>query len=80
MNLWNFKLSETVQIWLIPILLIVIISGGIRLKRQADLIQANTNWVKHLNSAQEEATAIAGQNRDELEDTTFYAKIGRAHV
>lgn len=75
MNLRNFKFSQTVQLWLIPILLIVIISGGIRLKRQADLIQANSNWVEHLNSAQEEATAIAGQNRDELEDTTFYANV-----
>lgn len=75
MSLLNLKFIKTIQIWLIPILLIVIISGGIRIKRQADLIQANHRWNEDVQNAQRKLSVIDGEKREELENTKLYANI-----
>ncbi|HLC49080.1 MAG TPA: hypothetical protein VJI96_01700 [Candidatus Andersenbacteria bacterium] len=61
--------------WLLGILIVVVLMGGIRLKRQADLIQANYRWNEDVQNAQRELSVIDSEKREELEKTTMYANV-----
>lgn len=63
---------ESIKTWAIIILVIAVALGGIRLKRQADLLEAHANAVRHREQQDYEAITAAKENaRDEYEDQTY---------
>lgn len=66
---------ESIKTWAIIILLIVVALGGIRLNRQADLLEAHANATRHREQQDYEAITAAKENADKDSENQTYTNL-----